>query len=562
MWMLAWSLVAAQAEEPLDCDFVVKAVGVIPVDVLVDAIEQTLRVDPTLLGCAERAEAPAAVVDAIRRRLGLATDRVDAPWVPVDTADPSWPERLGRTLAEAVQVVDPGEVPMVVLFHRPMDAPNPPWWYLELRDRVASKLLERLPDPSAAAESPSVLDAAALDLLDADLALDLHDRLLRMGYRRVLILQERPVPGTDATDVDLEVRNLDSDSVRTGLVRLLPATATLPPPGAVRVKVLATPSPAAPGVPLTLEVAPVKDPLPDGPVEVWSGGQRLAVLLQADGDPPGWRGVIDVPMEVDNPWPVHIVHPTEEGGTGWLRVEVPIKAGASEDGPTRRLSGAYDDATRTVRRRGGGKTVKRVGVIAGAGVGGGLDLFDDGGQDLALADEPWTVGYVSYRDVAFQSELWRTVPYVRVPVEVAVQVPGVRVGAHLGLRPSVNGDVPRSEGVAPGGATITRNPTFATDLGGSLLFGARNPIVGGWVGPFVEWQWRTARAEAADQTAILRGNRGVLGVQLSFDRDIKRNVGLGIDFRSVLMRFGGTTSERASLATQVDGAIRVFYRLR
>ncbi len=551
----------AQDTDRLDCDFVLKAIGVIPVDVLVDAIESDRPIAPDLLGCAEKAEAPAAVVDAIRRRLAIAADQTDTPWIVVDTADERWPEALGRRLAPAIQVLQPGNVPMVVMFVREEDRALPPWWYLEFQDRVAGRLLERLPPDSAAAESPEVLDAEAWSLLDPTLAPDLHDRLRRMGYRRVLLIQESPVVGSDATDLAIEIRNLDDASSRSSIVRVLPQDATSPDPGAVRVKVTARPSPAPPGGTVELAVDPIGGALQPGEVSVWHGGVRLAVLEPIDIS---WLGTVAIPEEARGSWDLHVVHPTDAGGLGWLKVSVPIKAGADPDGKARRLDAEYDLATTSASRK-KSKVVKRVGVLIGAGLGGGADLFDGNNYLKAplRAQGPWTLDGITYTPVVDPNDAFGLTGYVHIPIEAAVQIPGLRIAGRLDLRPAVQGADPHSTPTAAGGE-VTYRRQMSVDPGGSLLLGARNPRTGGWFGVFAAWQARKVIGSYDGQRTVLPANRGVIGAQLTVDHDLRKAINLGFDVRSTIARFGGSglPANAAAVAVQVDAALRVAWRAR
>lgn len=215
------------------------------------------------------------------------------------------------------------------------------------------------------------------------------------------------------------------------------------------------------------------------------------------------------------------------------------------------------------------------GVILGVIAGGGTPLVDYADDSLLMAAaEPWTVGGLSYRETAFGQDIWTTpAPFVRIGIEAALQLPGVRIGGHVAIRPFVTGSDPVSTSTAPDGQTVERYPGSAADFGASLLFGARNPVVGGWVGGFIEWQTRSGRAELGDEVRAFTSNRGVVGAQLTFDRDISRWLGLGIDFRTGVLSFPslnasfpsdlmGPEPSGLNLMIQADASLRLMIRLK
>jgi len=545
---------AAHAAEPIDCDFLTKAIGVIPSDVLVESIDNTERIPRSLLDCAVEAQAPAEVLAAIRRQLGLDTDRVDTPWVEVDTALKDWPERLGRTLATAVQTTYPGEVPLVVMFVRTPDMPQPPWWYAEYRDRVAGRLLEHLPEGSAAAEAPDVLDADAWALTDPEQAPGLRDRLFRMGYRRTLLLVEQPVMGTNAVDVTYAVYDIDRDVAREGQRRARPERTRDDGPRLPQRRVQADPVPVAPGGEVAITVTRLGEDIGQGPVEVWAAGQRIAGLA-AQGE--GWFGRVTVPEDLDEDWVVYVVHPTSDGDLGWLRLTVPVGAQPGTAAELRSQE-AMDPAVERQARR---ALVREVGVVVSLGLGGGVEAPEGPGEQYAVGLAPWTIDGVTYTEAVAQGDLYAGTGYFRIPLEVAMQAPGLRLGVHGAIAPRVSGgQVEDGEGVD--GSEIRYRPLWDGELGGSVLFGARNGLVGGWFGVFLAHQWRLARAVADDGTTPLRMGRGVLGARLAFDRDLDDRGGVGVDVRAAVLRINTRSPTGVIAGLQLDLTVRGYFRAR
>lgn len=221
-------------------------------------------------------------------------------------------------------------------------------------------------------------------------------------------------------------------------------------------------------------------------------------------------------------------------------------------------------AERLIQRRGKDPldVVRRVGVVLGVIVGGGIDLEGPRGNVLS-ATEPFTSQGVRWTDVAEATALWDQTSYVRTGVELAFQIPGLRLGSYFALRPVV-GEALESVSAGPAGNTVRRQTTWALDGGGSLLFGARNPKVGGWFGVFAEGQSRRASSTLGTQEVGLRAPRTVLGPQLTLEGDAGRWVGLGLDLRAGLLQLSalGDPHGVTGFMVQVDGGVRLVFRMR
>lgn len=230
----ALALPVGAAEPPISCDFLLTALGTISLSELERAVESDRPLERGLLSCLEKADAPARLIDAVRRRQGKASGAASADSLEVDRTEPGWPEQVGVWLGDLSRMVLPGSRPVVVMYDPDGSGAAPPWWYQELRDRVASALLERLPEGSQAAEHPEVLDDDAFDLLDRRARPEAERRLARMGFRVVLVIEESGGLADEQVAVRLSLRELDAkgfgvdrDAVR---VRVRPKPVAPPPP--------------------------------------------------------------------------------------------------------------------------------------------------------------------------------------------------------------------------------------------------------------------------------------------------------------------------------------------
>lgn len=171
------------------------------------------------------------MLDAVRRRLGREAAPADGSIV-VDTSSPDWPEKVGRRASDRIRLVVPEPGGMALVFDGERDGAtserlSEAWWYLELRDRLASALLEGLPPGSQAADAPDALGEDGRDLLDPERRLDAETRLLRLGFRRLVLVREALLEGGGVV-LRATIRDVETGEERLLELQITPSTAEIP----------------------------------------------------------------------------------------------------------------------------------------------------------------------------------------------------------------------------------------------------------------------------------------------------------------------------------------------
>ena len=354
----------AGAAEPLACATVRDLIDTRPEAEVLAAIDAADALSPDLLACLRRRGAPAAVLDALAAR-GL-SDETAQVVLTVDDESPTWPNEVGAVLAETARDALPGAVAFALLRDGSLfDGAGAAWWWFDVaRDRVYNAMLAGLPENSTAAESDTVLGEDAPLLLDEATRFDAERRLVRTGFRRLLVVSEAPVSGTDAVELRLRVRDLDADTTQD-IVRRVSRTASALDDADVSTEV--QPSPAAPGTEVLLRVA-LQERDGTGPasgrtVEVLPGGEPVEAIEVAQGR---YSAILRVPPTTRDAWTLSWTYTTAAGGLVSHEVIVPIAV------PDATLAST---TTRTRKRKGTG------GALVGTGIallGGGAALLTQG----------------------------------------------------------------------------------------------------------------------------------------------------------------------------------------
>ncbi|MCB9665286.1 MAG: hypothetical protein H6732_14340 [Alphaproteobacteria bacterium] len=562
---LALPLPARAAGKEFTCDTILALIGVASIDQIVQSIQDpTNSVRRDALACLIDADAPAQIVNAVQKRLGVEEDDGGAsaiPWVEVDPDNEEWPEQLGSRIARQIRLVAPGEVPLVVLFQRSDAEMLLPWWYVELRDRVASSMLLSLPARSAAAESPLVLGDDADRLVDPSAREEVEDTLQNMGFRRVLLLSEAPAVGTQGIDLTFTVRPIDAGEERTSLIRAVPA-GTEEATEDVRFLVM-TSSTVRPGERLLAEVKALRDAEACESVEAWSDGLLVGRLSSEGGGSYLLRTTVPEGV-TGKAWTISLGCLLPGGLVAWRAVDLPLTRAGGE-GAERSVRSYEDDAVRapTGRQRVKKGLTKEPGVIVGAGIGGAFQVAGDDGSLLESVESFSTFDSWSQP----HTEVFGNAAYVSIPIEAALQLPGLRVGVELTFRPVVNGESigwRTKINTFDGDLTeVVARPVWALQSGTSIGFGGRGDRFGLYIGGWLVYEARYGAATATGDETQLVGGAGQFGPGITMDMMVSKQVGMGLDIRAGALTFNGTGTAPGfaggSLALGLN--LRVFYRV-
>lgn len=560
--VLAWLVLAAPPvraqEAELTCDLVMAMQGMISLDEIVRAIESDRPLERNLLGCLEERGAAARIVDAVRRRLGRSTSGDSSSIFQAETSDAGWQEAMGKWLAGQVQVLVPGDVPFAVLFDPDTGDEMLPWWYLEFRDRVAGRLREALPPGSEAAESPEVLDDKALDLLDPSRRGAALDQLIRLGYRRTLLLKEVKVEGTEAIDIYLTVIENRDGSLDDGKVRILRKENA-----ADDVDVNASLEPQQdkykPGDQVTLVVLlsdkESGDPVRGRPMEAIVGGRTLEGWEEVS---PGRYAIAftipeslarneELKAAADPTWPLSWSYRRADGGI------------APHDTPLK-LDFGFTVVEKLVEVERGRVGMDDGGVQVLISFGAGLFSGTGGPSGTRLGTTSENVpDEVRGYDLSDRT-LWGRARGARIPIGATVTWKYVKASLDFGVRIPAAAATPRWWPTV-NGILLEVNPNYSVDIGGSVQGGIWVDRVGIFAGVWAAWVQEGARASAIGEG--FRGSYGVsgsgaaFGPHVSVDVQLVDNFGVGVDIQSHVLG-----SLRGTVAPFTSGQLRLWARLR
>lgn len=562
---------AADNDPPITCDLVMGMVGLMPIDNIVAAIEGQRPLAPRLLQCLSEREAPAALIDAVNRRLGR-TQGSGQSVLEVDPSDPRWPETAGRGIADAAALVYPGQVPVAVIYAAVEGVSwVETWWYRELGDRVGASLLSRLPEFSEAAESPSVLGEDAEDLLYEDSRPAAEQLLRRLGFRRTMVVTETPFAGTKAVDVAFVIRDLDTGEVREGRTRLVPPDAAKDDD--VDVSTALSPSEARPGESVVFTVVMDKrdggGPASGRRVEVFAQGSSLGVMRE--DDPGRYDITVPIPEGMDADLPVTWTYVRDDGGLVTKGFEVPVVVPEALFLPPPTL----DEKIREAFDRTKPHVLVGIGLGGYGGTGGPSGVYlsaaDSEGQNLA------SQGPAFANTVYIDRTVWGSAWGARIPLEATVTWQYLRVSLEGGLRtfftpPSrVDNNLSR-DSAGPGrpqvryqleGTEMIMWPTTSLDLGGKVMGGAWLGRVGVYGGVWAAWvgEWAAAgifnpQSDDERQARIrLAGSGYALGPAIAIDVPFSARAGITLDMTTHV-----AASRRGAVAPFSSGNLKLWVR--
>lgn len=542
----------------ITCEVVMAMQGMISLDEIVRAIESERPLENGLLSCLEERGAAARIVDAVRKRLGRSTRGDSTSIYQVQTSSPSWQEDTGKWIAGQVELLAPGEVPFAVLYDPDTGDEMLPWWYLEFRDRVAARVRTGLPLGTEAAESPEVLDDQALDLLDParrDAALD---QLIRLGYRRTLLLKEVTVEGSDAIDIYLTIIENSDGSVDEGKVRILRAESAADD---VNVNASFEPQKEAyqPGEQVTLVVVltdkDTGEPVRGRSMEAIASGRTLD----------GWEEVapgryaiaFTVPEALaddealvasENPaWVLSWSYRREDGGIAPHESRIPLDFDVKV-------------VERLVEVERGRVGMDKGGVQVLVSLGAGFFSGTGGPSGVRLGTTSDSVP-AEVRDYDLSDRtLWGRGRGARIPLGATVTWKYVKASLDFGVRVPAAAATPRWWPTV-NGILLEVNPNFSIDVGGSVQGGIWLDRVGLFAGVWAAWVQEGARASAIGEG--FRGSYGVsgsgaaFGPHVSVDIQLVDNFGVGLDVQSHALG-----SLRGTVAPFTSGQLRLWARLR
>lgn len=380
-----------------------------------------------------------------------------------------------------------------------------------------ARMLEGLPDPSAAAEDPAVLDADALDLVDPDPARveAAEARVRALGYQRALVVEDEGSDDGVGVQLRLALRPLDGGSPSAVTVRVVPQDVVQAQAGTL--------SPSLRIVDGERVAVALATEAPGG-ASLWRQGQHVADLVSQGPD-----RVEAVVPRVEAEQGLQVVWQPREGDMQWTALSAPMSS--RERAPATSTVESARPAPRLVQMR--------PSLAVSLGVGGAFDL---GGFDYVAADPQTTMR----ANEAFEDQAW-----IAIPVEVALRAAVVRVGLSQAFFAPVGSA--RRDGALP----VAR---FRTDTTGSLAFGARTGRIGAWVGWFATWQHRTAWPSSEPGAAVERLGRGVTGPALFVSMTTGSGVGVGLDVPVGVVRLRqGATGPYAMGAVEVGVRLRILW---
>jgi len=504
--------------------------GMISLDEIVRAIEGNRPLANNLLSCLEERGAAARIVDAVRKRLGRSTSGDSTSIYKVQTSSASWQEDTGKWIAGQVQLLAPGEVPFAVLYDPDTGDEMLPWWYLEFRDRVAARVRSGLPVGTEAAESPEVLDDKALDLLDPARRDSALDQLIRLGYRRTLLLKEVTVEGSDAIDIYLTIIENSDGSVDDGKVRILRAESAADD---VDVNASREPQKEAyePGEQVTLIVVLTDkesgEPVRGRAMEAIAGGRtldgweevapgRYAIAFTV---PESLRDDETLVTSKDPKWVRSWSDRRADGGIAPHETEIPLD---------------FNIIVREVEVD-RGRTPMNEGWHVLVGVGAGFFTGTGGPSGTLLGTNsdnvPTEVSDYSLSDRA----LWGRARGARIPLSATVTWKYVKASLDFGVRIPAAAATPRWWPTVEG-ILLEVNPNYSIDIGGSVQGGIWLDRVGIFAGIWAAWVQQGARASAIGEG--FRGSYGISGSGAAFGPHVSVDVqlvdafGVGLDVQS------------------------------